>query len=63
MVLTWFFGPRSDRCNDIYKTVPTSVNQTTCNDFVYDDLGRYPLYINRYVRITIKRTYFIKTCI
>ena len=28
-----------------------NVNQTTCNAFVYGELGRYPLYVNRYVRI------------
>ena len=27
------------------------VNQSTCNAFVYGELGRYPLYINRFVRI------------
>ena len=27
------------------------VNQSTCNVFVYGELGRYPLYINRFVRI------------
>jgi len=29
-----------------------NINQTTCNAFVYGELGRYPLYVNRYVRIT-----------
>jgi len=29
-----------------------NVNQTTCNSFVYGELGRYPLYVNIYVRIT-----------
>jgi len=27
------------------------VNQSTCNAFVYGELGRYPLYINRFVCI------------
>ena len=33
-----------------------NVNQTTCNAFAYGELGRYLLYINRYVRI-IKYVY------
>ena len=35
------------------------VRQSTCNAAVYGELGRYPLYINRYLRI-IK--YWFKTC-
>ncbi|XP_045180152.2 uncharacterized protein LOC123539573 isoform X1 [Mercenaria mercenaria] len=35
------------------------VRQSTCNVAVYGELGRYPLYINRYVRIV---KYWLKLC-
>ena len=49
----WGFTKSKDleRIHLRYSKMILGVRQNSCNDAVYGELGRYPLYINRYVQI------------